>query len=83
MTGIRAPTKVPVPVIIPEGKVGTYDIRQASGNGKQMGQKFLGARVLFYDTGIVIHGSRRKGYDAPTYILDFQQEGMSWSAYCS
>lgn len=25
--------------------------------------------------GIVIHGSRRKGYNVPTYILDFQQEG--------
>lgn len=38
---------------------------------------------LISEAGIVIHGSRRKGYDAPTYILDFQQEGMSWSAYCS
>ena len=30
---------------------------------------------LVSEEGIVIHGSRRKGYDLPTYILDFQQEG--------
>ena len=27
------------------------------------------------EQGVIIHASKRKGYDAPTYILDFQQEG--------
>ena len=30
---------------------------------------------LSNDQGIIVHTSKRKGYDAPTYILDFQQEG--------
>lgn len=30
---------------------------------------------LISEEGVVVHGSRRKGYDVPTYILDFQLEG--------
>ena len=26
------------------------------------------------DQGVIVHGSKRIGYDAPTYILDFQQQ---------
>lgn len=54
-----------------KGKAKEYDI-EPMGWVVQDQKKDLS---LSNEQGVIVHASRRKGYDAPTYILDFQQEG--------
>ena len=53
------------------GKAKEYDI-EPYGWEVQAQKKNLS---ISNEQGVIVHCSKRTGYDAPTYILDFQQEG--------
>ena len=54
-----------------KGKAKEYDI-EPMGWMVQDQKKDI---TLSDEQGIIVHASKRKGYDVPTYILDFQREG--------